>query len=73
EQQHQELIITDLKYLLAQNPLLPVYKERKEIDPGVSSELKWIEYEEGIIEIGSKGDEFTYDNEHPRHRTFVQN
>lgn len=73
EQQHQELIITDLKYLLAQNPLLPVYKERKEIVPGVSSELKWIEYEEGIVEIGSKGNEFTYDNEHPRHRTFVQN
>ena len=72
EQQHQELILTDLKYLLAQNPLLPVYKERKEIDSGVSSELKWIEFEEGIIEIGSTGDEFTYDNEHPRHRTFVQ-
>lgn len=73
EQQHQELILTDLKYLFAQNPLLPVYraKEIEEVKP--VSPLDWISFEEGIVEVGSKGNEFTYDNEHPRHRTLVQN
>lgn len=72
EQQHQELILTDLKYLLAQNPLLPVYKKMelpKAEDPG---ELGWVSFEEAMVEIGNSGNEFTYDNEHPRHRTFVQ-
>lgn len=73
EQQHQELILTDLKYLLAQNPLLPVYKERVISESKPVEEINWIQFEEGIVEIGNKGNEFTYDNEHPRHRTFVQN
>jgi len=73
EQQHQELIITDLKYLLAQNPLLPVYKDRV-IEPSkVVNEINWIQFNEGIVEIGNDGSEFTYDNEHPVHRVFVQN
>ncbi len=73
EQQHQELILTDLKYLLAQNPLLPVYKERVAPELPSARDLNWIAFEEGIAEIGNKGNEFTYDNEHPHHRTFVQN
>jgi ergothioneine biosynthesis protein EgtB len=73
EQQHQELILTDVKYLLAQNPLLPIYKERETPDSETPGELKWITFEECIVEIGNKGDEFTYDNEHPVHRTFIQN
>ncbi|MFV1882966.1 MAG: ergothioneine biosynthesis protein EgtB [Balneola sp.] len=72
EQQHQELILTDLKYLLAQNPLLPVYREAKILESEPVPELNWIPFEEGLVEIGSKGNEFTYDNEHPHHRTFVQ-
>ncbi|MEP2446591.1 MAG: ergothioneine biosynthesis protein EgtB [Balneola sp.] len=72
EQQHQELILTDIKYLLAQNPLLPVYKERETPDSETPGELKWITFEESIVEIGNKGDEFTYDNEHPVHRTLIQ-
>ncbi len=72
EQQHQELILTDVKYLLAQNPLLPVYKERETEKGSSVKELNWIAFEEGIVEIGNKGNEFTYDNEHPHHRTFVQ-
>lgn len=73
EQQHQELILTDIKYLLAQNPLLPVYKERATPDSEIPGELQWITFEECIVEIGNKGNEFTYDNEHPVHRTFIQN
>ena len=72
EQQHQELILTDIKYLLAQNPLLPVYKERSFEHKAKHDEINWVKFEEGLVEIGSKGNEFTYDNEHPRHRTFVQ-
>lgn len=72
EQQHQELILTDVKYLLAQNPLLPVYRERDIIGKGITEALKWISFEEGLVEIGNKGNEFTYDNELPVHRTFVQ-
>ncbi len=72
EQQHQELILTDLKFLLAQNPLLPVYRELKGMKNEPVSAINWIAFEEGLIEVGNKGNEFTYDNEHPLHRTFVQ-
>lgn len=72
EQQHQELILTDLKYLLAQNPLLPIYKDQVIAEFKPVYPINWIKFEEGIVEIGSKGSEFTYDNEHPRHRAFVQ-
>ncbi|MBO6571921.1 ergothioneine biosynthesis protein EgtB [bacterium] len=73
EQQHQELILTDIKYLLAQNPLLPVYREREIRDSDTPGDLEWVTFEECIVEIGNKGDDFTYDNEHPVHRTFIQN
>lgn len=71
EQQHQELIITDTKFLLAQNPLLPVYKPIDQQRSSSKSALNWIAFEEGIAEIGSNGDTFTYDNEHPRHRAYI--
>ena len=73
EQQHQELILTDLKYLLAQNPLLPIYKDRVIPESKTPTKINWIGFDEGMVKIGNKGKEFTYDNEHPRHRTFVQN
>lgn len=73
EQQHQELILTDIKYLLAQNPLLPVYREKPTIKKTSVKPINWIAFKEGVIEIGNEGNEFTYDNEHPKHKTFVQN
>jgi len=73
EQQHQELILTDVKFLFAQNPLLPVYRNRVITESPETIALNWISFDEGMVKIGSKGKEFTYDNEHPRHRTFVQN
>ncbi len=73
EQQHQELILTDLKYMLGQNPLLPVYREIEHQPIAKASAINWVPFEEKVVEIGNIGDEFTYDNEHPRHRTLVQN
>ncbi|RMB07720.1 ergothioneine biosynthesis protein EgtB [Eilatimonas milleporae] len=72
EQQHQELLLTDLLHLFAQNPLSPVYRM---IKPGHSHEpartdqsaVVWHEYEGGLCEIGAASDGFTYDNERPRH------
>lgn len=72
EQQHQELILTDLKYLFAQNPLLPVYRGKEIEEVSSVPVLNWVSFSEGIVEVGSAGNEFTYDNEHPRHRTLVQ-
>lgn len=72
EQQHQELILTDLKYMFAQNPLMPVYRtpgSSGSVDPGA---LNWVSFQEGMTRIGNEGNEFTYDNEHPIHNTFVQ-
>ncbi|MFN1834847.1 ergothioneine biosynthesis protein EgtB [Balneola sp. MJW-20] len=73
EQQHQELILTDLKYMLAQNPLMPVYRESRSAGSSAPEPINWINFSEGMTEIGNSGNEFTYDNEHPVHKTFVQN
>jgi ergothioneine biosynthesis protein EgtB len=72
EQQHQELILTDLKYLLAQNPLLPTYKKMDNVDGSTPTDINWISFSKGIVEIGNEENEFTYDNEHPKHSTYVQ-
>jgi ergothioneine biosynthesis protein EgtB len=73
EQQHQELILTDIKYNFSRNPLLPVYHmERKE--PGVPSDpdrLAWLEFEGGLCEIGLDGPAFHFDNESPRHEALI--
>jgi ergothioneine biosynthesis protein EgtB len=77
EQQHQELLITDIKHVLAQNPLYPVFREpktggRSSATPGSqSSPLQFIDFEEGIVGIGHDGDGFAYDNEGPRHQALV--
>ena len=72
EQQHQELILTDLKSSFAANPLRPVYRERPPAPPGQSRALRWIAFSGGLCEIGHDGDEFAFDNETPRHRTYVE-
>jgi ergothioneine biosynthesis protein EgtB len=72
EQQHQELLLTDIKHVFAQNPLFPVYRARK-IDKREAAHLplQFIEFDETTIEIGHRGDGFAYDNEGPRHRALV--
>jgi ergothioneine biosynthesis protein EgtB len=75
EQQHQELLITDIKHVFAQNPLHPEYRERKidrpEADNIGIAPVDFIEFDEAIVEIGHDGLGFSYDNERPRHRALV--
>jgi ergothioneine biosynthesis protein EgtB len=72
EQQHQELILTDLKHLFAKNPLDPVYRvQRREDSRRVTPRLAWHTYPTGLREIGHAGAGFAFDNEGPRHRVFV--
>ena len=71
EQQHQELILTDLKHAFAANPLRPIYLDREPDEPGNIAPLAWTAYPEGIRRIGHDGDGFAFDNETPRHREFV--
>jgi ergothioneine biosynthesis protein EgtB len=72
EQQHQELLLTDVKYNFACNPLRPAYKA-SDIPAGVNatSPLKWASVPEGVFWIGHDGKGFAFDNEFPRHRSFV--
>lgn len=71
EQQHQELLLTDLKIMFSQNPLSPVYIERKRPKSLPQPELQWHSFNEGVSEIGHPGGEFGYDNEFPRHKTYI--
>ncbi len=85
EQQHQELLLTDIKHVFAQNPLHPIFRPRtwhrhsadetlagsqchnnRDIAP-----LKFVDFDEEIVEIGHDGRGFSYDNEGPRHRALV--
>ncbi|HET7361428.1 MAG TPA: ergothioneine biosynthesis protein EgtB [Salinimicrobium sp.] len=74
EQQHQELLLTDIKYILGNNPILPKYNDEFEENPVENFPQKWIGMEEGIYEIGHKNpDEFCYDNELGLHKTYLEN
>lgn len=73
EQQHQELMVTDIKHVLSMNPLRPTLHVRPDDSPerGVP-ELEWLRYESGLYEIGYDGTEFHFDNEGSRHREYVE-
>jgi ergothioneine biosynthesis protein EgtB len=70
EQQHQELLVTDFKHILARNPLEPVYRPRF-LEPGRAAALDWRAYGGGVREIGYVGEGFHFDNEEPRHDILV--
>jgi len=71
EQQHQELILTDLKHLLAQNPLAPSYLDSLLPASCPPAPLAWLDFDGGLAEIGHRGTGFCFDNELPRHRAYV--
>jgi ergothioneine biosynthesis protein EgtB len=71
EQQHQELILTDLKHMLSHNPLHPVYVERGREALLEPAPLRWQDFDEGVYWIGHSGADFAFDNEEPRHRQFI--
>jgi len=71
EQQHQELMLTDIKYNLGNNPLKPAYVEQK-ADDCAEFNAGWVEFEGGLVEAGiDAGREFVFDNETPRHKVFI--
>lgn len=72
EEQHQELILTDIKHLLAHNPTWPVYRERVAgYTAETAASLGWRDYGEGVREVGHAGRGFAFDNEGPRHKVFL--
>ncbi len=71
EQQHQELMLTDVKHLLAQNPLLPSYFGAPLAAASGAPSLRWLAFDGGLVDIGYRGDGFCFDNELPPHRQFV--
>ena len=76
EQQHQELLLTDLKYTLSLNPTDPVYHPDFDLvsQPLVHTEEKqWLSFSEGVYEIGYKDSGFCFDNELGRHKVYLQN
>jgi ergothioneine biosynthesis protein EgtB len=72
EQQHQELILTDIKYVFACNPLHPVYCPPKISSQHSTPERQWIHFNGGLYTIGHGGGEFGYDNEYPSHQVFLE-
>mgnify|MGYP006072516893 FL=1 len=71
EQQHQELMLTDIKYNLGRNPLRPVYVDQQVAD-SADFNPSWVEFDGGLVESGTNaGKAFVFDNETPRHQVFL--
>jgi ergothioneine biosynthesis protein EgtB len=71
EKQHQELLLTDIKFILGNNPLLPVYADDFKEHPQEKHQQEWIAIDEGIYEIGHDSEDFCYDNELGRHKVYL--
>ncbi|RHW23313.1 ergothioneine biosynthesis protein EgtB [Nocardioides immobilis] len=71
EQQHQELLLMDIKHVLSRNPLQPVYagSRTQEVQPDAVS---WVDVEGGLVEVGHEGGGFCFDNELPRHEQWLR-
>lgn len=75
EEQHQELILTDLKHAMSCNPLWPsVLRDADSPEPRASSQSsgQWLSFPGGLVEIGHRGSDFGFDNEYPRHKTWIE-
>lgn len=74
EKQHQELLLMDIRYSLFQNPLLPAYRADSNVSASDVSEQRWVSHEGGLVEVGAELDavEFCFDNELPRHQTYLE-
>lgn len=71
EQQHQELFLTDIKHALYQNPLCPAYHQRKVLEKSKPVPVQWVQFNEGVYEIGYNGKAFCFDNETPTHKVYL--
>lgn len=72
EQQHQELLLTDIKYILGHNPLFPAYRKDPVLKQSNSGAGQMIRFNEGVYEIGFNGEGFSFDNELGRHKVYLQ-
>jgi ergothioneine biosynthesis protein EgtB len=72
EQQHQELLLTDVLHLLSCNPLAPVYRAAVASAAAAAVPLAWLTFDGGRVDIGHTGTGFAFDNEGPRHRHWLQ-
>ncbi|MDJ0848724.1 MAG: ergothioneine biosynthesis protein EgtB [Myxococcota bacterium] len=71
EQQHQELILTDIKHALSFNPADPTYRRSMAPEPVAAAPLAWVGFPGGLQELGHDGSGFGFDNEGPRHRVWL--
>ena len=71
EQQHQELLLTDIKHAFSCNPLLPAYHAESKPVPSHAAPLTFVAGAEGIVKVGHEGEGFSFDNEGPRHRVLL--
>lgn len=71
EQQHQELILMDIKHALSMNPLRPAYRAARTGNVPALQAINWREFEGGLVETGHDGQGFAFDNEGPRHRSWL--
>jgi len=71
EQQHQELMLTDIKHVFSRNPLAPVYRDRAPVLGGTPPAMGWKPFPAGLAMIGFEGGGFSYDNELQRHQVFL--
>lgn len=75
EQQHQELLVTDIKHVFAQNPLYPIFRGRdgalRRPNPAARRPYQSVQFDEQIVDIGHAGRGFAYDNEGPQHQALI--
>ena len=72
EQQHQELLLMDIKHVLSVNPLQPTYMRAPRRDRVAPAPAGWLAHDGGLVDIGHRGPGFTFDNETPRHSVYLE-
>jgi ergothioneine biosynthesis protein EgtB len=72
EQQHQELILMDIKHVFSMNPLSPSYQAPQPQIAAPAVALAWLDFPGGLVEIGHQGGGFAFDNEGPRHKVWLE-
>lgn len=75
EQQHQELLYTDIKHIFATNPMRPIYKTQTDKSSAISTRpggIEWLSNDGGLVNIGYAGKDFAFDNEMPHHQVYLE-
>jgi ergothioneine biosynthesis protein EgtB len=72
EQQHQELLLTDIQHLFSQSSLFPKYSIEKVNASSHIAPMRWVEGISGLVKVGYSGEQFHFDNEGPRHTSYLQ-